>query len=594
MKNSYLTVTDQFCGAGGSSSGAMAAGVEVKMALNHWQLAVNTHNTNFPNASHDCTDISASNPRRYPSTDILITSPECTNHSLAKGKSRQGQWQPDLFGKVVLDPAEERSRATMWDVPRFAEYHQYRIIIVENVVDARQWVMWDAWLHAMDSLGYDHKCVYFNSMFAYPTPQSRDRMYVVFWKKGNRAPNLEFHPPAHCTRCERNVEAVQAWKNNRSAGRYKKQYVYVCPNCHATVEPYYYCAFNAIDWAIPAPRIGDRPKPLKEKTLKRIQAGLDKFGAQPILADTIHSARNGRDGDMVWPATAANRTQIGQPTHGLITPPLVVDLAHNKAQNSRCYPVTDTMPTQTSYQTMGMVVPPFMVEMFGQSTVRAMTEPTSTMMGIEHHGVVVTPFVLSLNHTTDRLLGAREALPTVMPQTIPSLVVPPPYLIDLRGENAPRAMLDALSTVCASGNHHGVVMPFLASYYGTDNLAPVDRAVPTVTTNDRHGLVVPPFLLSYYTRESGQGAALAGIHESVPTQPTWPVHYLAQPGQKHTVEECGFRMLQPHEIQKAMAFNADYIVLGNSREKVKQLGNAVTPPVMAMIVKRCVESLEAA
>jgi site-specific DNA-cytosine methylase len=87
------------------------------------------------------------------------------------------------------------------------------LIIVENVVDARLWVMWDAWLHAMDSLGYNHKAVYLNSMHAWPTPQSRDRMYVVFWKKGNRAPNLDFTPAAYCQRCEKNVQAIQSWKN---------------------------------------------------------------------------------------------------------------------------------------------------------------------------------------------------------------------------------------------------------------------------------------------------------------------------------------------------------------------------------------------
>jgi DNA (cytosine-5)-methyltransferase 1 len=70
------------------------------------------------------------------------------------------------------------------------------IIIVENVVDARQWVMYDAWLHAMDLLGYEWREVFFNSMFAHPTPQSRDRMYVVFWKKGNRAPE-----PGHLPAC---------------------------------------------------------------------------------------------------------------------------------------------------------------------------------------------------------------------------------------------------------------------------------------------------------------------------------------------------------------------------------------------------------
>jgi DNA (cytosine-5)-methyltransferase 1 len=76
-KKSFITLTDQFCGAGGSSIGATMAGAEVRLAMNHWKLAIETHNTNFPQVDHDCTDISAANPRRYPSTDILITSPEC-------------------------------------------------------------------------------------------------------------------------------------------------------------------------------------------------------------------------------------------------------------------------------------------------------------------------------------------------------------------------------------------------------------------------------------------------------------------------------------------------------------------------------------
>lgn len=237
MKNSYITCTDQFCGAGGSSIGATRAGAEVRLAMNHWKLAIETHNTNFPNVDHDCTDISAVDPRRYPSTDILITSPECTNHSLAKGKPRQF-YQKDLFGTVLIDPAEERSRATMWDVPRFAEYHDYRLIYVENVVDAGKWRLFDAWLHAMHALGYEHQVVYFNSMFSWPTPQSRDRMYTVFWKKGNKKPDLEFRPPAYCLHCQANTEGIQTWKKpHQKWGRYKAQYFYRCSRCHKQVEP---------------------------------------------------------------------------------------------------------------------------------------------------------------------------------------------------------------------------------------------------------------------------------------------------------------------------------------------------------------------
>ena len=60
-----LTLTDLFCGAGGSSTGATSIpGVSVKIAANHWQLAVDTHNTNHPSTDHDCADISQVNPWR--------------------------------------------------------------------------------------------------------------------------------------------------------------------------------------------------------------------------------------------------------------------------------------------------------------------------------------------------------------------------------------------------------------------------------------------------------------------------------------------------------------------------------------------------
>ena len=132
-KKSYLTVTDQFCGAGGSSQGVrrlaqnMGGGLEVKLAMNHWDLAIKTHNTNFPDTDHDCADVSATDPRRYQSTDILITSPECTNHTIAKGVSRKYQLTKNLFGDLTIDPGAIRSRATMWDDPRFAEIHNYNL-----------------------------------------------------------------------------------------------------------------------------------------------------------------------------------------------------------------------------------------------------------------------------------------------------------------------------------------------------------------------------------------------------------------------------------------------------------------------------------
>src|SRR5579872_4248140 len=116
MNTSTITITDMFCGAGGSSTGAVQAGAEVRVAINHWPRAVETHNTNHPNALHILTDLSNADPRRFPATTILIASPECTNHSLAKGVERRNRYQPELPGMDTkgYDPAAERSRCLMW------------------------------------------------------------------------------------------------------------------------------------------------------------------------------------------------------------------------------------------------------------------------------------------------------------------------------------------------------------------------------------------------------------------------------------------------------------------------------------------------
>lgn len=121
------TLTDLFCGAGGSGQGAAhVPGLELVMAANHWRRAIDTHQANFPTVDHDCADLSQVEPRRYPRTSILWASPECTNHSGAKGRKRRqaAPGQGGLFADPAVDPGAVRSRATMWDVPRFAEYHR--------------------------------------------------------------------------------------------------------------------------------------------------------------------------------------------------------------------------------------------------------------------------------------------------------------------------------------------------------------------------------------------------------------------------------------------------------------------------------------
>ena len=294
-----VTFTDLFCGAGGSSVGATAAGMTLAVAANHWRTAIDVHQTHFPDARHDCADISQADPRRYPRTRVLLASPECTHHSQARGVSRRRQ-DPSLWD--APDPSAERSRATMWDVPRFAEQVGYDAIVVENVVEAAAWVMWPAWWQAMECLGYRGRVVSANSMH-HGVAQSRDRIYVV-WARAGIDIDLEFEQAGWCGRCERVATCRQAWKNGRSVGRYRSQWVWRCIDCGTTVEPAVRGAADIIDWDLPVQRIGDRARPLAANTRRRIAAGLARYGwTEPIVTAGAGNTFETRPGNRAHPLT---------------------------------------------------------------------------------------------------------------------------------------------------------------------------------------------------------------------------------------------------------------------------------------------------
>lgn len=524
-----LTITDFFCGAGGSSQGMHnVPGVQVAVAANHWDLAVRTHAENFPDVRHDCADISQIDFRRYPRTDLLWSSPECTNHSVAKGVRRDADRQPDLFGEILPDEAAVRSRATMWDVPRYLEAMALRkepVLggVVENVVDARNWVLFDSWCMALRALGYELRLVYLNSMFARArvtphAPQSRDRMYIVYWLSGNRAPDLDkwLRPDAECPVHGR-VAAVQAFKDPaRGWGRYRAQYVYRCPHtaCRNTaVEPWALPAAAAIDWSKPGQRIGDRAKPLAEKTIARIRAGLRRY-ARPLAVPV-----EGRDG-----------------------------------KEARA--VDEPLRTMTTRNETGLAwVEPFVAELRGGgSDHRPVSQPLATVCASGNHHGLVTPAAMVMRNNSSRGDGGEHCTPASEP----------------------------MRTLTTAGHQSLVTWESLLVPAGgtwNDSAQPVTVPMRARTTRETEALLVP-----YY----GNGAARP-VAEPVGTLTTKDRYAFV--GTAPEVEDCLFRMLEPSEIARAMAFAQDYTVLGNKREQVRQLGNAVTPPAAEVLVSALVEAI---
>ncbi|MCX5158128.1 DNA cytosine methyltransferase [Streptomyces sp. NBC_00264] len=401
--------TDGFAGAGGSSEGGRQAGIIVRTALNHWRLAVDVHQANHPDTDHDCADISQVDPRRYPTTTFAWFSPSCTNHSIAQGKKRHQDATPDLFGEILPDDAAERSRATMWDVVRFAEFHEYRAIIVENVVDAREWILWPAWIAAFQALRYQFKVVCLNSMHATAlgpgAPQSRDRMYVVLWREGETRPDFDkwLRPTAHCAQCDRTVRAVQAWKNpRRTYGKYKTQYVWRCPTvrCHAEVFPAVRPAAAAIDWTLPATRISDRTKPLADKTMKRIRDGFAAY-SKPLMVPV-----EGRDGKVARPADLPMRTCTARNETGIAVPPYMVELRGGSSSHRA---VTDPLATVcASGNHHGLAVPDLILPYYGNSLARPASDPIPTITTVDRHGLLAGGVVTAVEDLGFRMLEPAE------------------------------------------------------------------------------------------------------------------------------------------------------------------------------------------
>lgn len=392
-------IIDLFCGAGGSSTGAELAGGLLVLGLNHWQRAVETHATNFPHADHDCEDISSlttTRIRRYlhhAHPTGMIAGPECTNHSIAKGARRRKPQAASLFDDGPAgDDEQDKSRATMWDVPRFAEQaiiagHPLEWIVVENVVDAFKWGadddggLFNAWLLAVDALGYEHEIVWLNSMFAPPSPdmapQSRDRMYVVFWRRGAKAPNLRVQPPSWCPRCEAVVHGQQTWKrpDRRPWGRYGAQYFYSCPDCHAAVHPGAAPAASIIDETLPAEVIGDRKRPLAENTRRRIARGLERLANEPFAIRLTH-------GGAPRPLTLPLVTLTQRHDPAIVLP--VAGNTHERTAGNRARRAAER-PLDTVHGTLdrALVVPPMgNIDPRPAATTPAPTQTTTTRAAV--------------------------------------------------------------------------------------------------------------------------------------------------------------------------------------------------------------------
>jgi len=161
-----VKVLDLFCGGGGSSWGAQAAGCRIVAGVDADPIACAAYERNFPGSAASCLrmtkDTRPGDLGTLGPIDLLLASPECTNHTMARGSR----------------PIDTASRETAWFVLNFAMDLLPRWIVIENVVQMRRWESFDQIVRALEEIGYNVRPFILDAG-TFGVPQQRRRLFVV-------------------------------------------------------------------------------------------------------------------------------------------------------------------------------------------------------------------------------------------------------------------------------------------------------------------------------------------------------------------------------------------------------------------------------
>ena len=196
------TFVDLFCGGGFGARGAVRGGGIPLLGLDAWALATKTYQANFPEA-HIITEfienVNIDELGEQYRPDVLLTSPECTSHSIARGSK----------------PGSELSRETAIGIVPWIESMEPRWVIVENVNGMKKWNRHNELVETIENLGHTVSDLYLNSA-EFGSAQARKRMFLICDREGSVVTRddllmISNNPPLHRQRYNRLERGVSIW-----------------------------------------------------------------------------------------------------------------------------------------------------------------------------------------------------------------------------------------------------------------------------------------------------------------------------------------------------------------------------------------------
>lgn len=529
---------DLFCGAGGTSTGVEKARLEneqcakVIACVNHDANAIASHAANHPDALHFTEDIRklelspmvehlAKCKAQYPDAYIVLwASLECTNFSKAKG----GQ------------PRDADSRTLAEHLFRYIEAIEPDYIQIENVEEFMSWGdmdengkpismdkgrLYQKWVRNVKKYGFDFDYRILNAA-DYGAYTTRKRFFGIFAKKGLP---ITFPEPTHCKNGRKDMfSSLERWKPVK----------------------------EVLDFSDEGETIF-RAKPLAEKTLERIYAGLVKFvagGKDAFLVKYNSMSRTGKYNapgvDEPCPVVATqNRLGVVQ----------VCFLSkqfsgHPESKNVSVEEPAGTITCRDHHA--------FVSAHYGNGFNRSVNEPSATVTTKDRLSLVTPRFIANEYSGGGQHTSIDNICPAILTNPKQKLITCKPWIMNTSFSNIGSSIEEPAQTITANRKWHYLMNPqFNSAGRSVDNpcftlIARMDKMPPYLVVTETGRVAVEIYDTdSPMTRKIKEFMALYGI------------------------VDIKMRMLRIPELKKIMGFPEDYMLIGTQADQKKFIGNAV-------------------
>lgn len=382
---SRFRCVDLFCGGGGTSTGMIEAfrkaGDECSLVgINHWQVAIDTNRRN-----HDgkwlCASVDAVDPTDVVPEgvlDFLWASPECTNHSRAKGgkpRSNQSRCQPEMLLSWIRKLIVKRMYVE--NVPDFLEWGP--LLAADTWIAGklhragqpdprRKGVLFRDWIESIRRSGYRVEWRLLNAA-DYGAATSRERLIVQAVRIGT-GEKIAWPEPTHSRLPDMFIS--QKWTPAR----------------------------DIIDWSIKGESIFRRRHPLAENTLRRIENGIRRYWgqwAEPFLVK-LRGTRERQLAASAYPLSEPLPTISAGGGHLGLVEPFLVSYHGGSGGERRNSPLSEPVPTCDCANRYGMVSPLFIPQ---QSAGTAKPTETCPLPTISTAGAIglVEPLIVPYHGT---------------------------------------------------------------------------------------------------------------------------------------------------------------------------------------------------